>query len=59
MLASLISFGITAILCVVLRLHYMRENARRDRLEVENGKFEYEAFSDMTDYQNLAFRYSL
>lgn len=53
MLASMICFAITAGLCFLLRLHYARENARRDRLEAENGPFQAPDFADLTDMENL------
>lgn len=41
----------------MLRVYYVRENGRRDRLHV--GHQENVEFSDLTDKENLEFRYSL
>lgn len=45
-----------------LRLYYIRENKRRDRLQESMGEV-YDAnsgnFADMTDVENVNFRYAL
>lgn len=49
-----------AILMTILHFLYKRENAKRDRAAAETpGDLTGREFDDMTDRENLAFRYSL
>lgn len=43
----------------LLRLWYMRENRRRDRLQGDKPVDHNADFSNLTDCENLSFRYQL
>lgn len=62
MLTCIICFSLAVPLSGALRLYYIYENRRRDRIMAENGE-EYDPsagdFADRTDCENLAFRYAL
>ncbi|WWC90314.1 uncharacterized protein L201_005247 [Kwoniella dendrophila CBS 6074] len=63
MFACIICFTITIPMAFLLRLYYLKENRRRDKLAEERGEGAYDAnagdFSDQTDIENLSFRYAL
>jgi len=60
MLACLVCFAALLPIAGSLRLYYIRENKRRDRLQAERGEVADEGdFEDLTDVQNLSFRYAL
>ncbi|WVR09285.1 hypothetical protein IAU60_006350 [Kwoniella sp. DSM 27419] len=62
MLTCMICFALTIPMGLSLRLYYVRENRRRDKLAEEQGVDAAEAqgdFSDRTDVENLTFRYAL
>ncbi|WVQ79769.1 hypothetical protein IAT38_001869 [Cryptococcus sp. DSM 104549] len=62
MFACIVCFAATIPMGFALRLYYVRENRRRDRLQAEMGEVaEPDAgdFSDRTDVENLSFRYAL
>lgn len=62
-------YGATAVILVIIRFVNIRENRRRDRLQAESGVnmddpevkagIERAKFMDLTDYQQLHFRYVL
>lgn len=62
MLTCIICFTVTIPLCAMLRVYYVVENARRDRIMRAMGE-EYDPmkgdFSDRTDVENIGFRYAL
>lgn len=41
------------------RLWYMRENARKDKIQRETGQTHEADFSDITDVENISFRYHM
>lgn len=62
MLACICCFATAIPLCFALRCHYVRENARRDRLQMLEGSVgeqHHDDFVDRTDMENLSFRYAL
>lgn len=62
MLTCIICFSLAIPMIALLRLYYVKENRRRDRLMAERGQV-YDPqegdFADRTDCENLAFRYAL
>ncbi|KAK4689629.1 MFS transporter, ACS family, allantoate permease, partial [Tremellales sp. Uapishka_1] len=58
MLACIICFTAAIPMCYALRMYYVRENARRDRVEGNPDEVEGD-FSDLTDVENKRFRYAL
>ncbi|KAJ9145012.1 hypothetical protein NKR23_g5635 [Pleurostoma richardsiae] len=60
-IADMICIGIQAVLLVILRLHYVRQNNRRDKLlaegQVQNAP--EDEFADKTDLELPGFRYVL
>ena len=56
-LGIIICYCIVIVLAVALYFLLRAENARRDRLELDEKEGERVAFSDLTDKQNLHFRY--
>ncbi|EOD48648.1 putative allantoate permease protein [Neofusicoccum parvum UCRNP2] len=56
-IAIIVADCVSIVLIVILRLYYIRENKRRDRLNVSHQ--ENIEFLDLTDKENLEFRYSL
>lgn len=59
MLACIICFSFAIVLLIILRLWYIRENRRRDRLQAETGEAKEADFSDITDMENVSYRYHL
>ncbi|WVQ72670.1 hypothetical protein IAR50_002229 [Cryptococcus sp. DSM 104548] len=62
MLACIVCFTVTIPLAGALRLFYVYENKRRDRMQAEKGdrgEVEVGNFADKTDVENLSFRYAL
>jgi len=61
MLTCLICFSAAICILLVLRLYYVRENNRRDRLQAGQGQNAAKVadFADVTDVENLSFRYLL
>jgi len=59
MITCIIGFSSCIVLMVLLRLHYMRENRRRDRLQSQEDQQDVpnNDFQDITDVQNKSFRY--
>ncbi|KAJ9615702.1 hypothetical protein H2200_001778 [Cladophialophora chaetospira] len=51
------SYTLVIVLATVLYVMLRRENARRDRLNLEEKDAERVAFDDLTDKENLHFRY--
>jgi predicted MFS family arabinose efflux permease len=50
---------VAIVLTITLRFVYMRENRRRDRVEVDLEHMENQEFLDLTDRQNMEFRVSV
>jgi MFS family permease len=50
---------VAIVLTITLRFVYMRENRRRDRVEVDLEHKENQEFLDLTDRQNMEFRVSV
>jgi hypothetical protein len=51
------SYALVIVLAIVLFVLLRRENQRRDRLHLEEKEAERVAFDDLTDKENLHFRY--
>jgi hypothetical protein len=57
--ANAISYCITILSSVILYVVLRRENSRRDALDLDIAEGDKLAFKDLTDIENLHFRYML
>lgn len=59
MITCIIGFSACIVLMILLRLHYMRENALRDKRQSEEERADVpnNNFQDITDVENKSFRY--